>query len=68
MWRRPWKATGKDYASNGDWLLWNPSEVLSQFENLRATLRHEDREDDEDVVTDVINRNVGWCHVDSRLF
>jgi multidrug resistance efflux pump len=43
-------------------------EVYAAFEQFRASLRAENREADEDLVMDVMDRIGGWCRPEANLF
>ncbi len=43
-------------------------EICDRFERFRAMLREANREEDEDAVLGVMDRIVGWCGPEARLF
>lgn len=42
-------------------------QILSELEELRAALRRDDREADEDIVLEVMDFVTGWCSPHVRL-
>ena len=43
------------------------AEILKIFENYAICLRKKDREPDEDLLMEVMDALVGWCHPSARL-
>ena len=43
-------------------------EIYDRFEHFRAMLRETSREKDEDTVIDILDRIVGWCSPQAKLF
>jgi len=46
----------------------NQLEIYDSFEEFRAILRKTHREQDENVVMDIMDRLVGWCSPNAKLF
>ena len=53
----------KDLLANG----YTRESLYDELENLRRTLREENREDDEDVVLEVMDFLAGWCSPHQRI-